>query len=512
MFDFKGLVSALFSRQRPDGVHDYKSATMFMQELPESDLLQAHIEIVKALKQLNGNLRISLKERIRTVPYLDEKARPLQQHLVEVYFGRLIDEHIQPHQALPAVLAYWHQMAEGYRLCVKHAAQTGARNLDRQLQVFTLRALHLYNQEVKWGCLRYMEIDGRTWRNLNRLYLYAEQHQFATTPLQPYGNDEITDARREYLQAQMLVLSSPEKMQPSQIELAWQWLRRWCARIELESQIRPNRQLFAVNLASASAPKRLRRDMVGEHWRYWFTEALVLHVRSLCQEFELSEQPDARQHGLPAESTDPASLELMTRLINLWSRDVPAPVRRHERRAARRRVQVVRGLDNVIHFLHGLRALDAPPVHAEHWLLENESQGGYGVNYSGKSDDRLLVGEIIGLGATDARNFAVGVIRRITKRRDGQVQVGIERLSANPLVVELTPTQSQHSFLGLYASENGNAAQERVLMLPQTFFAAYREFRLAAQGKSYRIRLDPALEQTAYTAISRFSVLQRLSA
>ncbi|WP_148714706.1 hypothetical protein [Chitinolyticbacter meiyuanensis] len=509
MFDFKGLIGALFNREPQEGVHDFKSATMFMQELPESDILQAHIEIVKALQQLNGNARISLKERMRTVPYLDDKARALQNHLVDVYFGQLIDDHAAPHQVLPSILAYWRQMGEAYRLCIKQATQTGARGLDKQLQIFGLRALSHFSQEVKWAYLRYMEVDAKVWRNLHRLYHYAEQHQFALTPLQTYAHTEITDARREYMQAMMLSLAQPDKLQPAQIELAAQWLKRWSGRMELETQIRPNRQLFAINIAGSSAPKRLRRDMVGENWRYWFTEALVLHVREQHDRLQRGESP--LDHGLPVESAEPANLALMLKLVNLWSRDVPTPVRRHERHMTRKRLQVVRGLEEVIHFL---RSPSGQPrrVDTEHWEVANESAGGYGVNYSGKGDDRLLVGEIVGLGQTEAHGLTIGVIRRITRRRDGQVEVGIENLAANPVVVELKPSQSERSFFGLYSPETGATAQGRFLMLPQAFFAANREFQLSAQGKSYRIRLDPALEQTVNAAISRFSVLQRLAA
>ncbi|WP_255990056.1 hypothetical protein [Chitinolyticbacter albus] len=509
MFDFKGLIGALFNRGPQEGVHDFKSATMFMQELPESDILQAHIEIVKALKQLNANARVSLKERMRTVPYLDDKARALQNHLIDVYFGRLIDDHVAPHQVLPSILTYWHQVGEAYRLCIKQASQTGARGLDVQLQIFALRALSHYNQEVKWAHLRYMEVDAKVWRNLHRLYHYAEEHKFAIAPLQPYANTELTDARREYMQAMMLTLSQPDKLQPAQIELAAQWLKRWSGRMELEMLIRPNRQLFAVNIAGSSAPKRLRRDMVGDNWRYWFTEALVLHVREVHDQLLRGDSP--LDHGLPIESAEPGNLALMLNLVNLWSRDVPAPVRRYERHLARKRLQVVRGLEDVIHFLRA-PAGQARRVDTEHWEVANESAGGYGVNYSGKGDDRLLVGEIVGLGQQEGPGLVIGVIRRITRRRDGQVEVGIENLASNPLVVELKPTQSERSFFGLYSPETGATTQGRFLMLPQTFFAANREFQLSAQGKSYRIRLDPALEQTSYAAISRFSVLQRLAA
>ena len=75
MFDFKGLINALLRKKNDDPVGDLKSATIWVQELPKSDIGQAQQEIVKALGSLNNNPATGLKERIRVMLYLDEKAR-----------------------------------------------------------------------------------------------------------------------------------------------------------------------------------------------------------------------------------------------------------------------------------------------------------------------------------------------------------------------------------------------------------------------------------------------------
>ncbi|MGL6042180.1 MAG: PilZ domain-containing protein, partial [Deefgea sp.] len=66
MFDFKSLISAILGKSKNEGVYDLKSATVMMKELPESDILQAQIEIIKALQQINGNPRTNIKERFKT--------------------------------------------------------------------------------------------------------------------------------------------------------------------------------------------------------------------------------------------------------------------------------------------------------------------------------------------------------------------------------------------------------------------------------------------------------------
>ena len=504
MFDFKSLINALLGKNKNEGVYDLKSATVMMNELPESDILQAQIEIIKALQQINSNPRTNIKERFKTIPYLDEKARTLQNHLVAIYQGKLLDDDASPSQVLPSLLAFWNEMGDGYRLCIKQASASLPRGLEKELPLFTLRGLMYFAEQARWSYLRYLELDSRTWRNLNRLYLFAEQKGFATQPLQPYPNAEITDIRREFIQLLMLSLAVPEKLQSAQIELVTQWLKRWASRVDLEVQIKPNRQLFAINIAGSTPPKRLRRDMVGENWRYWFTETLTLHIKDTIE--KLQQGIDPIELGLPAESAQVAHLDLMQHLINLWSRDTPTPVRKAERHISQKSIQVTRGLDDVIARLSGA----ANQTEAASWTLDNESSTGVGINYQTSRDDQLQVGEIVGLDGIGRNAVSIGIVRRITKKRDGQVNAGIETISQTPIVVELTPLLGNRSFLGIYSPENAAIQQARFLVIPQAFFADNREFRLAAQGKSYRIRLTPVIEHTASASLANFAVLEKL--
>ncbi|MBE9607733.1 hypothetical protein [Chitinilyticum piscinae] len=508
MFDFKGLIGALFQKKEQEGVHDLKSATTMMRELPESDILNAQIEIVKALQQLNSNPSIPLKERLRTIPYLDEKARSLQTHLIDIYYGRQIDTGTSPKQVLPTILAFWNDMGEAYRLCLKQASQTSARGHEKQLQLCALRAMRYFGEHIKWAYLRYLEIDPRTWRRLNKLYQHAEQHGFAMTPQQAYPDSEGGTIRHEFLRIQMLSLANPDKLQPEQIELLANWLGEWSHRIDLEDQIRPNRQLFAVNIAGTTSAKRLRRDMVGENWRYWYTEALIQHIKDVHDKLRSGVTPD--HFGLPAASAKPANLDLLQELLAWWSRDTPAPVRKTERHASDKKIHVLRGFDAVLHKL-GSPDSRINRYPQQQWHVVNESATGIGASYQGLHEDHLRVGEIVGLSDGPANLPSIGIVRRINKRLDGQVNIGIETLTHSPILVELAPAQGGDSRQALYSPENTTAYQSRFLMISERDFAEQQEYRLAAQGKAYRIRLSPAMERATDCSLANFAVLEKLN-
>lgn len=509
MFDFKGLVKALFVRQETAaGVVDLKSATRILSELPESDMLMAQVEIIKALQQLNRNARMSLKERLRIIPYLDEKARQLQAHLIKIYQGEITDKDAPLSQVLLTITTFWAEMGNAYQLCLKQAQQSPGKTTDANLPLFALRAMRYYFEHAKWSYMRYLELDGNTWRRINRLYGWADQHGFQDGQIQPYTDCPHGSIRREYLNILMLSLSSPENMPPDQIQLTAQWLDTWTTRIDLEETIRPHRHLFAIDFAGAKPPKRLRRDMVGVHWRYWSTDTLQQNIRQTLA--ALRDGTTAAELGLPKDSAQPANLELMQRLCDLWSRDTPQQRRKHERRNSNREIHLLRGLKNIVNTIASQESRDT--IHCS-GIVANESVCGLGIHLQEKRSEALQPCEIVGVFQKNPdRNFSLGIVRRLARQADGQITAGIETITATPLVVDLISPEKNKTFQTLFLSRNGIQPTGHYLFVPHEYLAANREYILAAQGKSYRIKLAETIEYTSDAALTGFSVLEKVNA
>ncbi|AZN36707.1 hypothetical protein [Iodobacter ciconiae] len=505
MFDIKGLVNSLFQHTPQEGVFDLKSATIFMEELPESDILQAQIEIVKALKQLNSNPKISINERFKTIPYLEEKAQPLQSHLLDIYHGRLIEEGTTSHQVLPTILNFWYEMATGYLSCIKQGSQKKFTS-SQKIEFFTLRAMDLYAIQAQYSYMRHLEIDHHIWRNLNRLYLFAEQGGFADkTQISP-ANISVYQI---YVRTLMLSLSAPEKIQSRQIELISIWLKKWTSEFILEKELKPHQHLFAINISGSTPPKRIRRDMVGENWRYWSTNTITAQITQLLEQYSQGQSPASL--GLPAESNSPSNLELLQTLRNLWSRDAITPVRKHERKSNNKSIQVITGLANIVPFITQqgkVAASSADQINAEKWELGDESSSGFGLNYH--SETQIEVGELLGLNHVTNHPFTIGIVRRFHRSQEGFVSVGVETLTQSPIIVELTPLLSEESTTCIYAPEGPSSNPARFLIIPQVIFAEHREYKFAAQGKNYLIRLSPALEHTSSFVLAKFTVLEKL--
>ena len=542
MFDFSGLINAILRKKSDDPVGDLKSATIWVQELPLADVHRAHVEIVRALSSINENKKMPLKERIRVCMYLNEKAQGLQNNLCRDYLATTDDPHAIERTYLQTILAFWDEMAVAYQICIRNFAQDPSAKLWPTIHTITARALHYYAMQAKWAHLRYLPVEGALWRNLHRLYLFAEREDFDKAEFKLFpDSDNKTNCLSEYLQPQMLHLANPESLLPLQIHQLDQWLDTWAKSLTLENQFRPHRQLYAVNLGDTKPARILRRNMLGEKYRYWGVGLLVVTIEKTVDQLKNGELP--ARLGLGEDCRLPQCLDLIETVERRWSKkDVK---RKHERTSNVKVVHVVQGLRDIIAQLkpgakikrkpkgemigyqvightvggtpmdmntQGNEELFEPVL--EQWIMENESVTGYGVTFNPTGNAGLRIGSLTGLKPEKAPHFLIGVVRRMNKNPSSKTYVGIETLCQTPIPVELHPLPgadkpAKKHIEAIYLLEMPQAQIVRSLLLPRNSINMGHLLQLKAQGKIYTIRPQKILDETEDYCRMTFDVLAR---
>lgn len=536
MFDFKGLINALLRRPADEGVNDLKSATIWVQELPEGDVHQAQAEIIKTVAALNANQKIQTRERIRTILYLDDKAQRLQETLCRNY---LHDSAFGRHY-LPTILSFWSEMASAYKTCLRHYAQKPVRSVADELPKVTARGIHYYAMLAKWSHIRYLPVDSRVWRNLHRFYLFAETEGFADTQIKLYSNSSRqTTCAQQYLHPLMLQLAAPESLLVQQIDLVDHWLDQWSDLLVVERQIRPHRQLFAANLDEPKPGKKLRRNMIDAKYRYWSTDALIERIEQAMEQVRDGAVP--AKLGLGEEFRAQSGLDLLETIANRWSREGASITRKHERTSRQKTVHVIQGLPAIVDKLAHPEKLrsrrrkitsgsgntgfeiigptvpaspDTSPelfeANALEWHIENESQYGIGAKFFSDINLKLSIGELVGLRLEDQTRFVIGIVRRIQKNLDGQVYVGVETINQTPILVQLREAGTDtDAFDAIYLPEADNGVIPRCVLIPPERFQSEQDLRLEAQGKSFTIRLKNVLETNEDYTRAKFGVLAK---
>ena len=542
MFDFGGLINAILRKKSDDPVGDLKSATIWVQELPLADVHRAHVAIVRALSSINENKKMPLKERIQVCTYLNEKAQGLQSNLCRDYLSAAEDSHAIERTFLPSILAFWDEMAVAYQICIRNFAQNPSAKFWPKIHVMTARALYYYAMQAKWAHLRYLPVEGAVWRNLHRLYLFAERENFDKITLKLFPDSaDGTHCLSEYLQPQMLHLANPESLLPLQIDQLDRWLDTWAKSLTLENQFRPHRQLYAVNLGDAKPARNLRRNMLGEKYRYWGVGLLVVTIEKNIEQLRAGEVP--ARLGLGEDCRLPQCLDLIETAERRWSKkDVQ---RKHERTSNVKVVHVVQGLHDIIAQLKpGAKIKRKPkgemigyqvigqtvggtpidintpsspalfkPV-LEQWIMENESVTGYGVTFNPSGNAGLRIGSLTGLKPENAPHFLIGVVRRMNNNPASKTYVGIETLCQTPILVELhalpnSEMPEKNHIEAVYLLEMPQAQIVRSLLIPSKSISMGHLLQLKAQGKIYTIRPQKILEETTDYCRLSFDVLAR---
>lgn len=516
MFDFKGLINALLRKTSDDPVGDLKSATIWVQELPQNDVYQAHKEIVKALGGLNRNADTSLKERIRVLLYLDEKATSLQETLCREFLAAADTPDNSARQRLPTILQFWEEMGAGYEQCIRTFAKNpGNAKIREQLPLLTAKALHFHAMQAKWSHMRYLPVESHVWRRLHRLFLFAEQEKIERVPVRLHPEQDDTSCTSEYLQPMMLHLSNPASLRPSQIESVDLWLDSWSKSLVIEAGFRPHRQLYAVNLGDTKPARKLRRNMLGEKYRYWGIELMLVVIAKTVEQLKQGELPARLKLG--EDCRLPACLELIEEVSERWSGQLTT--RKHARITAEKSLLVLQDFANILIHLQGgkksgvtatfsventntqtaLKPSGEPELFesgAQQWQVENESLSGYGVTFTRSDKEPLKIGTLVGLKGAIGKSFAIGIVRRISNEPPLKVHAGIQTLSQTAIVVELHPLPGELGApsLAIYLPELPKLELGRSLLLSASAHVPARLVQLKAQGKTYTIRLHAAVE------------------
>jgi hypothetical protein len=151
-----------------------------------------------------------------------------------------------------------------------------------------------------------------------------------------------------------------------------------------------------------------------------------------------------------------------------------------------------------------------PTVAHERWVMENESERGYGALIDVKADDWIRLGKLVGLKPERKGTWNVGVIRRMTHMNPSQYSVGIEVLSERPVALMLRAshhTGSGYTIDGIDAVDvvlptpvlflKGDAAsgQPDTLLIQSAEYASGRQLWFNAKGTTYNIALKQAVER-----------------
>ncbi len=545
-----------FTRKKPlTPLSDLKSISSWMENLSLRDSYAAHAEILQKLAELNDELVFS-RERLAVLMFLDESSQSLQQGLCKQYLASPRMSKSTERKLWDAIRIYYWNMTKAYHgFIMEYVAHPDDNPWIDSLPLIASRAMRFFSQESKWHYFRYEPPEARTWKHIHNLYRFAEFQEFQRKPLKLYEPDKsVTCCEREYVQAMMLEKLNSGALYPRQLELADHWLRTWSDGLVLEQRYDDSRHGFFCAFNEDRGARRIRNYERDPMKRYWSTKSLT-DALTQCKTAIQNGDSQARLK-LGEDCKLPACLSLLDTVIAAWAQTgVPRSPRKHARVATKKIIEVTQGFpqihenikeDNALHAgrrdvpisydemldvkMYGFittrtitrrsqarHSEESKTAGTERWIMENESEQGFGAVIKEKNNDWLKPGKLVGLKVEKNSRWMLGVIRRMQKILPDQFYVGIEIVCRAPVSVELrelnksagqnTGSAASLPFISIYLPKEETAANNATLIMQNVEYAKGRKLELTARTKSYRIIMGEAAEKQDDWARAAIEVL-----
>lgn len=511
-----------FRNKNTDPASSLYETKRWISSLPLTDEYQAHRMVVNALNLFNSSTEPLNKERLHVLKLLDDSSQFMQHSLCTRYFeNREVRQSVEQALWKEVFALYWH-MAQGYQAFIRNYLDD-LENCEtrKDLPLITARALHYCGMEIKWRYFHQESVQPAMWKRLHKLYRLSEFHGFAQNQVKIGVDGSTSSCMSIYIRILMLDMLAPTSLQPAQIEQVEKWLMRWANAMSFENTLDSKRHTHCVDFANAAGACKILPEMEMGKPRYWDAQPFLDKLDHVVK--ALREGLPTDRLGIDRGCEGKVCLELLEKMADLWMRDAAARVYPRDP-VEERMVEVLCGIGQILTCLDGTEPIKkggAGNVASVPWPLKNESDHGYGLSFEAAACSHATIGMLVGLRPADEQGqWLICALRWMSDAAQGQVSMGLEKLSVAPRVVSIQPLElpqqqgteaKVNPLKALFLPNVDAGGMASSLILPATEFVTNRLLDLHDQNLVYKIRLTVVMEKNDDWSRAKFDILSRRS-
>lgn len=353
-----------------------RAVTDWVSSLPMANVGETSRQVFKTIVEFNrleipGLARIKGAEQFRRpIAYISEN---LQKYFIDTAFP------LTAKNRKIAVLnrELYTELALSYKIYIESAISGRSGKIDRKLLIIAVhRALRYLSTVICQCVIVYDPVPANIWREIHRLYAFAEKNGLHQQPVNEEGDGNSACAISQlYKQALLFSVSSPYSMRQREIRLLIDSLDRWSRMTSLESTdlTQVSSCQFVSRLNSDSPPLHHTLVEPGEESHY--------RVLDTHQVVQLLQDSLKKASGTTAQPSVPGQLPpaLMRQLSEVLS---TAPKRKFVRTRLNFELKIAVGINAINGLLDaGLEQAVVPPdqpTDSELAWLSKESSGSFG--------------------------------------------------------------------------------------------------------------------------------------
>ena len=555
------------AKEVTDPLVSAKSVGTWLRQLPALDVIGRQQHVMRAFDEMRQSRKPVDTARVQAIQFLDAALGADRRQLIKQY----VENYDTGPKLAERIWQAIYDLSQGFM----YAYQTALEEALRQTQnarwkatppLLFARLVHYYGTDAKLRVFRFERWIPAKWMELHRTYLRASELNLDRVPavLHSAGpNATQWTVEQEYLNVLLVHQLNTGNMSPPQLDWAMSQLRAWSRRLQLDAVPRSPEGFF-VDVAGKTGLGRRTGNDSGSMLRYLDTTPLA---EALERAIGALRQAESTDQG-PAAPINQLRIAILEKISPSISPNLNSELRRDPRIACTVAAKVRIGLSRVCHELMVKEPGDAANDSAagseqievfavsdgprarrripdEHdslaaslssfsdpmWQVKDRSIAGLRIAASGGIGQALALGALVAVRQSDLSDWVLGVVRRLNKVSNDEVEAGMSIIADRVVPVTLHAVRQAKDdmgfvvdgidvstmgarFHGLYLpppSRPDKPLAVKTLIVPTQEYTEGRNVILTTGRSVYTVALRHLVEQRADWSWAAIQIIEKKS-
>ena len=470
-------------RDTADPIASVKSAAAWLRQLPSLDLVARQQLVLRAFDGMRQSTRTIDLSRAHALQYIDAALGADRRQLFKQYVDSLETTPKVSERIWQASLDLAQSFIVAYQRVLEEAlAPSAYGRWKAHVPTLFARLIHFYGTDAKLRVCRHERWIPAKWVELHRAYMRATELGVDRVPTSlgaSGGNGTQWTVEQEYVFTLLLHQLNSGNLSPANLDWAASQVRVFSRKLELVA-LPKTMEGFFVDIAGRTGLARRTGQDSGSMLRYLDTTPLANQLDVTLAALRHSEETDQGPVG-PINQQRATILEKACAAI---APNLNTDMRRDPRTACAVAARVRVGLARIQHELSKpandpvgadtaaneeieVYAVEGPKrakvavdesdtlgsslatVSDPVWQVKDRSLAGLRICASGGVGQTLMLGGLVAVCQSDAKQWLLGVVRRLNRTSPDEVEAGVSLIAERVVAVTLYAKRETKQELGI---------------------------------------------------------------
>ncbi len=554
------------TKDAADPLVSAKSVSAWLRQLPAQDVIGRQQHVMRAFDGMRQSRKPVDLARVQAIEFLDAALGADRRQLIKQY----VENHDSAPKLAERIWQAIYDLSQGfiyaYQTALEEALrQSGNARWKPMAPLLFARLVHYFGTDAKLRVFRYERWIPGKWMELHRVYMRASELGVDRAPVvMPSAGPNATPwtIEQEYLYVLLIHQLNTGNMSPPQLDWAMSQLRAWSRRLQMDSVPRSPEGFF-VDIAGRTGLARRTGNDSGSMLRYLDTTPLADQLERATAALRQAETTDQG----PAGPINQLRIAILEKVSPSVSPNLNAELRRDPRIACAVAAKVRIGLSRISHELmqkdgdgvaepvagaeqievyavadasrmkrrvpdeHDSLAASLSSFSDPMWQVKDRSIAGLRIAASGGIGQALSLGALVAVRQSDLTDWVLGVVRRMNKVNNDEVEAGMSIIADRMVPVTLHAVRQPKDdmgfvvdgidvstigarFHGLYLpppSRPDKPLAVKTLIVPTQEYSEGRNVILTTGRSVYTVALRQLVEQRADWSWATIQIVEKKS-